>query len=100
MVLPSYWEDTFPEVRAVASSIKGADLLNTEPFSFEVKARNGLDLMAWMRQARGNTAAGSIPTLIVRMNGQGPQNIGEWFAVTRQQDFKRLAKAYLIHGAT
>jgi hypothetical protein len=95
LLLPDYWSDVFPGVVAVQPSLGGLDLKNTDPFGFEVKARKGLDLLAWMRQARRNTAEGMVPVVIARMNGQGPQSMDEWFTVTRQADFKKLVRSYI-----
>lgn len=51
--------------------------------------------MAWMKQARKNAPEGSTPTLLVRMNGQGEESMGEWFAIVRQGDFKTLVRSHL-----
>lgn len=96
LLLAEYWSDVFPQAEARASALGGTDLMHTDPFAFEAKARRGLDLLAWMRQAKKNASQGDIPTLIVRMNGQGEKSMDEWFTIMTQGDLKELVRRYLV----
>lgn len=70
----------------------GNDLIETPGYGVEIKARSGLDLPAWMRQAARN-AGDATPLLVVRLNGQGPTTIDDWPVVMRLADFIDLERA-------
>jgi hypothetical protein len=80
-------ENGFPDAAAVEAFAPGVDVRNVGRWAVEVKSRRGLDLAAWLRQAQRQAEPGSTPLLIVRLNGQGPQSIGDWAAITRLSDF-------------
>ena len=85
-----YWrQHGFPYCEPVGAFRPGADLTGTPGISVEVKARAGLSLPAWMRQAE-QAAEHCLPILIVRNNGQGPASIGNWSAVLRHHDLMQL----------
>lgn len=77
------------------AGLPGADVRGTPGLSFEVKARTGLDLPGWLRQAgsAGRTGAGELPVLVVRSNGQGEATVGQWAAVLTLADLTRLLVA-------
>lgn len=70
----------FPYAEAVGAGTPGADITGTPTLAVEVKARRGLDLPAWLRQATRN-AGTRVPVLVVRADGQGPTTVGQWAAV-------------------
>lgn len=80
----------FPGAYQVGAAASGADIKNTPGLSIEVKARKGLDLLAWMRQSRKNAAPDEIPVVISRLNGQGEQTAGEWPVFMSLDDFIAL----------
>ena len=69
----------------------GADLTGIPGVAIECKARRGLDLPAWLRQAAQTNRSG-LPLLIVRGVGQGPANVAEWAAVTALHDMAGLLR--------
>lgn len=81
----------WPLAEAVGSGAPGVDVKHTPGYAVEVKARGGLDLPAWMRQARKN-AGNDCPVLVIRLNGQGPATIGDWPVVLTLDDFLRLVR--------
>jgi hypothetical protein len=87
----------WPHATAVGAGRGGADILHTNPAAIEVKSRYGLDLVAWLRQARRN-ANGQVPVLIVRNNGQGEASIDDWSFVTRFADGVRLLRLATVLG--
>jgi hypothetical protein len=68
----------FPYAERVAASLKGADITGTPGLAVEVKSRYGLDLNAWMKQAKGRDG---LPVLVIRMNWTGPATVASWPAV-------------------
>ena len=80
----------YPNARQVNSAASGADILNTPGIAIEVKARTGLNLLAWMKQAAKNAKPGEVPVLITRLNGQGEQTVNDWPVVLRFEDFLAL----------
>jgi hypothetical protein len=80
----------YPDATANAPGRPGPDLLHTPGLCIEVKARAGLDLPAWLRQAhRQAETYGGTPLLIVRGGNQGPADIGAWAAIQRLDQWIR-----------
>ena len=75
----------------VGAGSPGADLTGTPGVACEIKSRTGLNLGAWMRQARKN-AGHMLPVLILRLNGQGEAALDEFPVVLRHDDFHQLLK--------
>lgn len=86
----------YPYAHAVNSSAPGPDILETPGMAVEVKARRGLDLVGWLRQARRN-AGRHLPVLVVRGDGQGEATVDDWAVVLRLADFIDLA-GHAGHG--
>jgi hypothetical protein len=88
--LRSIW----PHAHATAPGAPGPDVNETPGYAIEVKARRGLNLPEWMRQASRHSAAhGGTPLLIVRLDGQGPASVDDWPVVMRLADFIDLERA-------
>ncbi len=69
----------------------GYDITGTPGVAIEVKARRGLNLRAWMRQAQKN-AGDWLPVLILRLDGQGETHLDEFPVILRHDDFMVLLK--------
>jgi hypothetical protein len=95
VILANDLKPLFPHAVDVGPHRQGKDILNTEGFAFEVKARSNFDPMGTLRQAKHNAAEGELPVAVCRMNGQGPANVDEWVAFLRWGDLKLLIQAYL-----
>lgn len=80
----------FPHARAVNSGASGSDLEETPGLAVEVKARANLNLKAALAQAAKNADGHSLPIVITRLNGQGPETIGDWPVILRLADFLDL----------
>ena len=88
--LRSIW----PHAYATAPGAPGPDVNETPGYAVEVKARRGLNLPEWMRQAsRHSQARGGVPLLVVRLDGQGPASVDDWPVVMRLADFIDLERA-------
>lgn len=68
----------------------GKDVVNV-PFDLEVKARADFKPLEWLRQAKTRAAkSGELATVVVRMNGQGTTQIGEYLAFMTFEDLVQL----------
>lgn len=82
----------FPYCTDAGAGRAGRDLLNLIGLACEVKARTGFNPLAWIKQAV-TTAAGDLPFVVLRCNGQGPASIGDWPVLLRLEDFTALVRA-------
>ena len=89
IVAARFVEAGFDRAEAVGSAAPGRDIRHVPGYAVEVKARSGLSLPAWLRQAKRN-AGQDMPVLITRLNGQGPASVDEWPVILRLGDFMRL----------
>lgn len=76
----------FPHAHATSASAGGVDIDGTPGLAIECKARRGLDLPAWLRQADRN-AGGMLPLLVVRLTGQGRETVGQFPVVLTLDQF-------------
>jgi hypothetical protein len=82
----------FPFCTDTGPGRPGRDLLNLIGLAGEVKARAGFSPLAWIRQATA-TAAGDLPFVLFRCNGQGPKAVADWPVLLRLEDFTALVRA-------
>jgi hypothetical protein len=83
----------FPYAERVPASLPGKDVLHTPGWALEVKARRGLDLPGWLKQAHARAVLeGEVPVLVVRPDGFGPERIGQWAAVVTLETLVELMK--------
>ncbi len=73
--------DIYPYAEPIGAGQNGADITGTPGVAIEVKARRGLSLGEWLRQAVRQAAGGDVPVLVVRLDGQGEATIDDWPAV-------------------
>ncbi len=91
-IIAEYWRRhgwRFAEPQGAGSP--GTDLTGTPGVAVEIKARRGLNLRDWMRQAQAN-AGRMLPVLILRLDGQGETHLDEFPVVLRHDDFMVLLK--------
>jgi hypothetical protein len=70
----------WPYAEPTGAGRQGTDVLGVVGLDIEVKARRGLDLPGWMRQA-AERAGDRTPLLIVRPDGFGEASIDAWPAI-------------------
>jgi hypothetical protein len=70
--------------RKLGQARDGADDIEVGPFRIEVKRRETLAIMQWVRQVEACTPKDQIPVVAFRQNGQ------EWRVVLRMKDFLPL----------
>lgn len=92
LVGASFFRKWFPFAEAVGSGSPGADLTGTPGVAVEFKAHSTFKPLEWMRQARRNAGA-MLPLVVFRANGQGPESVGDWFAITALKEFMDLLDA-------
>lgn len=83
-VLADYLKQWFPYADTAGAGRQGEDILNVPTISIEVKARSDFQPLAWIKQAQTN-AAGKLPMVIMRCNGQG-EDAGEYLAFVKVKD--------------
>ena len=90
-VFAEYIRDLFPFAEPTGAGRSGKDILSTPGVYFELKARSGFDPVTALKQKVAPALeAGDLPIIIMRMNGQGEQNIGKWVALTEVDAMLRL----------
>lgn len=106
-VFAEYIRDIFPYAEPTGAGRQGRDILSTPGVWFELKARTGFNPTAALKQmekeslAEADALSGDftttpdmvdLPVTVLRMNGQGEQNIGEWVVCMRVDTLKELLK--------
>ena len=82
----------WPFAQSAGAGRSGADVTGTPDVCVEVKARANLDPLAWVKQAE-KSADGRLPFAVVRCNGQGEADPGQWVAFLRLSDLTNLLRA-------
>jgi len=83
-VIADYLKQWFPYADTAGAGRQGEDILNVPTISIEVKARADFQPLAWIKQAESN-AAGKLPMVIMRCNGQG-EDAGQYLAFVKLKD--------------
>ena len=103
-VFAEYVRDIFPYAEPTGAGRQGRDILGTPGVWFELKARTGFNPLAALKQIEAEAKAdvkGSSwemdgwpdkSAAVLRMNGQGEANIGEWVVCMRVDTLKELLK--------
>jgi len=92
-VFAEHIRDLFPFAEPTGAGRQGRDILSTPGIYFEVKARSGFKPTEALKQTVAPALeAGDLPIIIMRMNGQGPKNIGKWVALTDVDTIMQLLK--------
>lgn len=82
-VLAEYVRQVFPYAEPTGAGRQGRDILSTPGVWFEVKARTGFDPLSALRQVEKENDTSDHDVIVLRMNGQGEANIGEWVTCMR-----------------
>lgn len=82
----------WPFAESTGAGRSGADVTGVPGLRIEVKARNGFEPLAWIRQVRAGAEEWrhGVPFVVFRCNGQGEANVGEWPVLLRLDDFTQL----------
>jgi hypothetical protein len=83
-VIADYLKQWWEYADTAGAGRQGEDILNIPTLSIEVKARADFQPLAWIKQAESN-AAGKLPMVIMRCNGQG-EDAGEYLAFVKVKD--------------
>jgi hypothetical protein len=70
----------------------GTDVTGTIGIDWEVKARRDFNPSAAIKQLKERHNGKDLPVAVLRLNGQGEANIGEWPVILRLEDFVNLLK--------
>jgi len=92
-VFAEYIRGLFPYAEPTGAGRPGKDILSTPSVYFELKARSKFDPVAALKQTVAPALeVGDLPIIIMRMNGQGPKNVGKWVALTEVDVMLKLLK--------
>ncbi len=92
-VFAEYIRDIFPYAESTGAGRQGEDITSTPGVWFELKARTGFQPLAALKQIESDAKAeSSVGVAVLRMNGQGESNIGEWVVCMRADTLKQLLK--------
>lgn len=82
----------FPYAEPTGAGRQGRDILSTPGVWFELKARAGFNPLAALKQMEDECQGDDVQAAVLRMNGQGEANIGQWVVCLRADTLLRLLK--------
>ncbi|ATW69381.1 holliday junction resolvase [Streptomyces phage Manuel] len=91
-VFADYVRPTFPHAEPTGAGRQGRDILSTPGVWFELKARSGFNPLEALKQMERECEGDDIQAAVLRMNGQGEANIGQWVVCLRVDTLLRLLK--------
>ena len=92
-VIADYLKQWFPYADTAGAGRQGEDILNVPTISIEVKARADFQPLSWIKQAESN-AAGKLPMVIMRCNGQG-EDAGQYLAFVKLKDIMPILADFI-----
>lgn len=85
-------ENGFPYAESTGAGRPGTDITGTVGIDWEVKARKDFSPSATIKQLKDRHNGKDLPVAVLRLNGQGEANVGEWVTLLRLEDFVQLLK--------
>lgn len=79
------------DAERVPASIPGRDIRKVPCVAPEVKARRDFDPKTALKQAARN-AGDDLPIVILRLNGMGPETVGQWPVLLTFDNFIKIAR--------
>lgn len=85
-------ENGFPFAESTGAGRTGSDITGTVGIDWEVKARTGFDPSAAIKQLKERANGKDLGIVVLRLNGQGEQSIGDWVMLMRLEDGVNLIR--------
>lgn len=85
-------ENGFPYAESTGAGRPGTDITGTVGIDWEVKARKDFSPGVAIKQLKDRHNGKDLPVAVLRLNGQGEVNVGEWVTLLRLEDFVQLLK--------
>jgi hypothetical protein len=85
-------EHGFPYAESTGAGRSGTDITGTVGIDWEVKARKDFSPSATIKQLKDRHNGRDLPVAVLRLNGQGEANVGEWVTLLRLEDFVGLLR--------
>ena len=85
-------ENGFPYAESTGAGRPGTDITGTIGIDWEVKARKDFSPSATIKQLKDRHNGKDLPVAVLRLNGQGEANVGEWVTLLRLEDFVGLLR--------
>lgn len=86
-----YIRGIFPYAEPTGAGRQGSDILSTPGVHWELKARTGFNPIAALKQIEADSSD-ALGVAVLRCNGQGEANIGEWVVCMRVDALLELLK--------
>ena len=83
-------ENGFPFAESTGAGRSGTDITGTIGIDWEVKARKDFSPSTTIKQLKDRHNGKDLPVAVLRLNGQGEANVGEWVTLLRLEDFVNL----------
>ncbi|CAB4174625.1 hypothetical protein UFOVP965_62 [uncultured Caudovirales phage] len=80
----------FPFAESTGAGRSGTDITGTIGIDWEVKARKDFSPSTTIKQLKDRHNGKDLPVAVLRLNGQGEANVGEWVTLLRLEDFVNL----------
>lgn len=87
----------WPYAQSTGAGRSGTDITGTIGIDWEVKARRDFNPGGAIKQLKERHNGKDLPVAVLRLNGQGEANIGEWPVLLRLEDFVNLLKSAGYH---
>jgi len=87
----------WPYAQSTGAGRSGTDITGTIGIDWEVKARKDFNPSGAIKQLKERSNGEDLPVAVLRLNGQGEANIGEWPVLLRLEDFVKLLKSAGYH---
>jgi hypothetical protein len=88
----------WPYAQSTGAGRSGTDITGTIGIDWEVKARKDFNPSGAIKQLKDRSKENILPVAVLRLNGQGEANVGEWPVILRLEDFVGLLKSAGYHG--
>lgn len=82
----------FPHALSTGAGRSGTDITGIEGMDWEVKARTGFDPLGAIRQLKERAKEGVLGVVLLRLNGQGEESVGDWMVCLRFEDAVTLLR--------
>ena len=85
-------DNGFPFAESTGAGRSGTDVTGVIGVDIEVKARTGFEPLAALKQLKERSKVGLLGLFIMRLNGQGEENVKDWLVGMRLEDAVNLLR--------
>jgi len=85
-------DNGFPFAESTGAGRSGTDVTGVVGVDIEVKARAGFEPLAALKQLKERSKVGLLGLFVMRLNGQGEENVKDWLVGIRLEDAVNLLR--------